>query len=83
MIQNVPYPENFTPHTEEQWTDMLLGPLPKYVFCPQGSHMVQEQDFDPRAGMCGACINEAMNEVSDYFSMRGLVASAEEQHSND
>ena len=81
--QNVPYPENFTPHTEQEWSEAIIGEFLKYKFCSQCSHMVQEQDFDPRAGMCGACINEAMAEAGDYFSKRGLVASIEEEAHND
>jgi hypothetical protein len=42
-----------------------------------------KDDFDPRAGMCGVCISEAMADAGDYFSRRGLVASAEEQPFND
>jgi hypothetical protein len=83
MIQNVPYPKNFTPHSEQQWTEMIIGPWPKYKLCPQCSKLTNVDDFDPRAGMCGACISEAMNEAGDYFSRRGLVASAEEQTFND
>jgi hypothetical protein len=82
-MQNVPYPINFTPHTEREWTEAIVGEFPKYKFCSQCSHMVQEQDYDSRAGMCGACINEAMAEAGDYFSRRGLVASAEEHEAND
>jgi hypothetical protein len=80
---DVPYPENFTPHTEAEWTEIILGPWPKYKLCPQCSHMVNVNDFEPRAGMCGACISEAMNEAGDYFSRRGLLASAEEHEAHD
>jgi hypothetical protein len=83
MIQNVPYPINFTPHTEQEWTEIILGPWPKYKLCPQCSKMANVDDFDPRAGMCGVCINEAMADAGDYFSRRGLVASIEEDAHDD
>jgi hypothetical protein len=54
-----------------------------FVWCPQGAHVVMQDDFEPRAGMCGACINEAMADAGDYFSRRGLVASAEENEHFD
>jgi len=53
------------------------------MWCPQGAHVVMQDDYDPRAGMCGACINDAMAEAPEYFGHRGLVASAEEQEAND
>jgi hypothetical protein len=37
------------------------------------------EDFDPRAGMCGVCISEAMQEMDTVLTRRGLVASAEEE----
>jgi hypothetical protein len=83
QIPKVPNPEDFTSHTEEQWNELLLGPVPTYIFCPQGSHMVQKEDYDPRAGMCGACINQAMADVPEFFARGGLVASAEENEAND
>jgi hypothetical protein len=54
-----------------------------FVWCPQGAHVVMQNDFDPRAGMCGVCISEAMADAGDYFSRRGLVASAEEHEAHD
>jgi hypothetical protein len=82
-IPTVPFPEDFTPHTEAQWTEFFLGPVPARTFCYQCRRLVKKDDFDPRAGMCGACINEAMAEAPEYFSNRGLVASAEEQEAHD
>jgi hypothetical protein len=63
--------------------ELLLRGQDSFVWCPQGAHVVMKEDFEPRAGMCGACINEAMAEAGDYFSRRGLVASAEENEAND
>jgi hypothetical protein len=63
--------------------ESVLGAQEDFVWCPQGAHVVMQDDFEPRAGMCGACINEAMADAGDYFSRRGLVASAEEQEAND
>ncbi len=83
MIQNVPYPKDFTPHSEKEWTEIILGPWPKYRLCPQCSKMTNVNDFDPRAGMCGVCINEAMAEMDTILVQRGLVASAEEHEAND
>lgn len=54
-----------------------------FMWCPQGAHVVMQDDYDPRAGMCGACINDAMAEAPEYFGHRGLVALAEEQEAND
>lgn len=54
-----------------------------WELCPQCKTWVKCFDFDPRAGMCGACISEAMAEAPEYFSTRGLVASAEENEHND
>ncbi|HMH13493.1 MAG TPA: hypothetical protein VK578_10330 [Edaphobacter sp.] len=62
--------------------NFLLGGT-DFAWCPQGAHVVMTDDFDPRAGMCGACISEAMNEAGDYFQRRGLVSSAEEHEAND
>lgn len=59
--------------------DSVLGGQQDFVWCPQGAHVVMTDDFEPRAGMCNECISEAMNEAGDYFSRRGLVASAEEE----
>jgi hypothetical protein len=61
----------------------ILSGQEDFVWCPQGAHVVMRDDYDPRAGMCGACINEAMAEAPEYFGQRGLVASAEEQEAND
>lgn len=63
--------------------DSVLSGQGDFVWCPQGSHVVMQDDFEPRAGMCEACISEAMNEAGDYFSRRGLVASAEEHEALD
>jgi hypothetical protein len=63
--------------------ESVLSGQDDLIWCPQGAHVVMQDDFDPRAGMCGACINEAMAEAPEYFSSRGLVASAEEKHSHD
>jgi hypothetical protein len=61
----------------------LLAGQDDFIWCPQGAHVVMKEDFEPRAGMCGACINEAMAEAPEYFGHRGLVASAEENEAND
>lgn len=61
----------------------VLGGQDDFVWCPQGAHVVMKEDFEPRAGMCGACISEAMAEAPEYFSNRGLVASQEEQEAYD
>lgn len=53
------------------------------TFCPQCRTLVKDSDFDPRAGMCGSCISEAMAEVPEFFGRRGLVESVEEHYSND
>ena len=82
-IPHVPHPEDYTPHTEAFWEEFLFGPVRPKVFCPQCSRLVFKDDFEPRAGMCGACINEAMAEAGEFFARRGLVASAEEQEAND
>jgi hypothetical protein len=63
--------------------NFLLSGQDDFVWCPQGSHVVMQNDFDPGAGMCGACISETMAEAGDYFARRGLVASAEEHEAND
>jgi hypothetical protein len=63
--------------------ESVLGGQDDFVWCPQGAHVVMKEDFESRAGMCGACINEAMAEAGNYFSRRGLVASAEEQEAYD
>ena len=63
--------------------DGVLSGQDSFVWCPQGAHVVQTDDFDPRAGMCGVCINEAMAEAGDFFARRGLVASIEEEAHND
>ena len=55
----------------------------EFVWCPQGTHAVMQEDFEPRAGMCGACISEAMADAGEYFAHRGLVAAAEEQQAFD
>jgi hypothetical protein len=61
----------------------ILSGQDDWYWCEQGRHVVMQDDFDPRAGMCGACISAAMAEAGDYFSRRGLVASAEEHEAND
>jgi hypothetical protein len=63
--------------------EFLLSGQDDFVWCPQGSHVVMQDDFEPRAGMCGACINEAMTEMDAVLVRRGLVASAEENEAND
>lgn len=55
----------------------------EFAWCPQGAHVVQVEDFEPRAGMCGACISEAVADAGEFFASRGLVASAEEMAFND
>jgi hypothetical protein len=65
------------------WDELLLGPIAQRTFCAQCSRMVLKEDFDPRAGMCGACISEAMAEVPEFFAHAGIVASAEEQEAHD
>jgi hypothetical protein len=54
-----------------------------FVWCPQGAHVVMQDDFEPRAGMCGACISDAMADAGEFFARRGLVASFEENESHD
>ena len=61
----------------------VLSGQDDWYWCEQGKHVVMKDDFEPRAGMCGACISEAMNEAGEYFSRRGLVASAEEHEALD
>lgn len=61
----------------------MINKQDDWYWCEQGHHAVLADDFDPRAGMCGACISEAMAEAGEYFSSRGLVASLEEQTFND
>jgi hypothetical protein len=61
----------------------ILSGQDDFVWCPQGAHVVMSDDFDPRAGMCGVCISEAMADAGDYFSRRGLVASIEEEAHQD
>ena len=63
--------------------NFILSGQDDFVWCPQGAHVVMKDDFDPRAGMCGVCISEAMADAGDYFSRRGLVASAEEHEAHD
>jgi hypothetical protein len=63
--------------------NFILSGQDSFVWCPQGAHVVMTDDFDPRAGMCGACINEAMAEMDAVLVSRGLVASAEEETFND
>jgi hypothetical protein len=63
--------------------ESVLSGQDDLVWCPQGAHVVMKDDFEPRAGMCGACISEAMAECGEYFAHRGLVASGEEQEAND
>ena len=63
--------------------DGVLSGQDSFVWCPQGAHVVQTDDFDPRAGMCGVCISEAMAEMDTILVRRGLVASAEEMQAND
>lgn len=63
--------------------NFLLSGQDGLVWCPQGAHVVMQDDFELRAGMCGACIGEAMADAGEFFSRRGLVASAEEQEAND
>ena len=67
--------------TDEIMSAVVSGSA--FKWCPQGCHVVMQDDFDPRAGMCGACISEAMADAGDYFSRRGLVASIEEEAHND
>ena len=62
--------------------DFILGGT-DLAWCPQGAHVVMQDDFEPRAGMCGACISEAMAEMDTILVQRGLVASAEEHEAND
>jgi len=63
--------------------DGVLSGQDSFVWCPQGAHVVQTDDFDPRAGMCGVCISEAMAEMDAVLVHRGVVASAEEMQAND
>ena len=63
--------------------EAVLSGQDVFVWCPQGAHVVMTEDFDPRAGMCGVCINEAMQEMDTVLTRRGLVASVEEQTFND
>ena len=59
--------------------EAVLSGQDSFVWCPQGAHVVMTEDFDPRAGMCGVCISEAMQEMDTVLTRRGLVASAEEE----
>lgn len=43
--------------------NFLLSGQDDFVWCPQGSHVVMQNDFDPGADMCGACISETMAEA--------------------
>jgi hypothetical protein len=61
----------------------VLSGQDDFVWCPQGAHVVMMDDFEPRAGMCGVCISEAMAEAGEFFARRGLVASSEEQEAHD
>lgn len=61
----------------------LLEGQDDFVWCPQGEHVVMKDDYDPQAGMCGVCINEAMAEASEWFGRKGLIPTAEEQEAND
>ena len=61
----------------------VLAGQDDFVWCPQAAHVVMKEDFEPRAGMCGACINEAMAEAGEFFARRGMVASIEEESHND
>lgn len=63
--------------------ESVLSGQDDLVWCPQGAHVVRQEDYEPRAGMCGACIGDAMADAGEYFSRRGLVASAEEHEAND
>jgi hypothetical protein len=63
--------------------ESVLSGQDDLVWCPQGAHVVMKEDFEPRAGMCGACISEAMTDAGDFFARRGLVASFEENEAND
>jgi hypothetical protein len=63
--------------------EAILSGQDYWKLCPQCRYVVEKQDLDPRAGMCGACINEAMAEMDSTFVQRGLVASAEEQEAYD
>ena len=50
---------------------------------PQHHGTVPRDEFDERAQMCNECIGEALGEMDTVLARRGLVASAEEQESND
>jgi hypothetical protein len=63
--------------------NFILSGQDDFVWCPQGAHVVQTDDFDPRAGMCEVYISEAMAEMDAVLVRRGVVASAEEQEALD
>jgi acetyl-CoA carboxylase beta subunit len=67
----------------EKIIEAILSGQDHWVLCPQCKYVVEKRDLDPQAGMCGACINEAMAEMPEYLGVRGLVATAEEQQSHD
>ena len=67
----------------ENIIEFLLSGQDSFVWCPQGAHVVQTDDFGPRAGMCGVCISEAMAEMDAVLVHRGVVASAEEEERYD